>query len=236
MRSEGSIDVIDAVEQIRQIHELNALKPVSLLKAYVAGRGYSLWPEDLALVGDTQLIEESLAPPSNNTPDAPPVAFSITQLRTHRVVLAFKLSWPDKLPGPEPTQLHFWHAVLCSPPQSEVNLLALSDLGLSLLHYYETHYAEIGESLAAISRGEQPLVSPSWSERYFQLPKQLPSQLNAQTRGVLLDMRKLMPSTSKTASTSAAHSPKSPVTLWLAMSGWLVAILLVALLIWMFSN
>jgi hypothetical protein len=212
-----------------RIQGLNWLKPVSLLKAFVAGRGYLLWPEDLALAGNMQLVEASLeASGLNPEASAPNVTYAITRLHPNLLLLTFSLNWPQQACLSEQKGLHFWHAVVCNGPQSEASALAISDLGLSLLNYYESHYVEIGEALAQIAQAPTTSNMPNWSERFFRLPQQLPSTLNSHMRAMLADVRKTMPAVPAPAQTHL--SPQRNLQ-WVAVSGWLLAGLLLSVLL-----
>jgi hypothetical protein len=209
-----------------RIQGLSWLKPVSLLKAFVAGRGYLLWPEDLALAGNMQLVEASLETSVlNPEASAPNVAYAVTRLHPNLLLLTFKLNWPQQACSAEQIGLHFWHAIVCNMPQSEASALAISDLGLSLLNYYESHYAEVGESLAQIATTQN---APGWSEQFFRLPQQVPSTLNSQMRAVLADVRKMISAVPAPAQTHL--SPQRNLR-WVAVSGWLVAGLLLSVLL-----
>ncbi len=205
-----------------RIQGLSWLKPVSLLKTFVAGRGYLLWPEDLALAGNMQLMETSLFVPDASTSR---ITYSITKLSPNSSLLAFKLHWAQHACAAEPADLYFWHAIVCNTPQSESSALALSDLGISLLNYYELHYAEVGEALAQIATTPN---APSWGERFFRLPQQLPSSLNSPMRAMLADVRKTMPAIPAPAS---VHPAAPNVWQWGAISGWLVSLFLLVLVL-----
>ena len=219
-----------------RIQGLGVLRPVSLLKVRVAGRGYSLWPEDLGLAGNMQLVEASLLAQDSLTVG---VTHTLTQLNTNLALLSLKLFWPhpsrEQTELPELTDLYFWHAIVCNTPQTEASMLTLSDLGLSLLTYYETHYAEVGERLAQIALIPTPPNSSVWSEQFFRLPKQLPSSLNPQMRALLTNVRKLVPNVPSVIRPQTSPPPAQralqQVLPGLAVLGWLTALLLLVLLI-----
>lgn len=195
-----------------RIQGLSALKPVSLLKAFVAGRGYLVWPEDLALAGNREWVEASFLLPDASAPN---VAYTVTNFHPNLVLLAFKLHWAH-------TDSYFWHAIVCNTPQTEASALAMCDLGLSLWKYYEANYTEIGEALIQMAQSPLPSTSPDWSARFFCLPRQLPSTLNSQTRTMLADVRKIMPAAVVPMPAQTQLSLQR-ILQWLAVLGWLVA-------------
>lgn len=221
----GAGTLIGSINSLERIQGLSALKPVSLLKTFVAGRGYSLWPEDLALVGNMQLVEASLLAPDLGELS---VTYAITALNPNLALLALRLHWPQQTCASAQLDLHFWHAIVCNAPRSEANILALSDLGLSLLSYYESHYTEVGQTLAQIAG--VPLIQniTSWSEAFFRLPQQVPSCLNSQTRTMLTDVRALMPDVPKV---TQPHPPPQQALQCVAALGWMMALLLLVVLV-----
>lgn len=221
----GAGSLIGSISSLERIQGLSALKPVSLLKALVAGRGYSLWPEDLALAGNMQLVEASLLAPD---PSELSVTYAITALNPNLTLLTLRLHWPQQACASAQLDLHFWHAIVCNAPRSEANVLALSDLGLSLLRYYESHYAEVGQILAQIAVVPIAQSLTGWSEAFFRLPQQVPSCLNSQMRTLLTDVRALMPNVPRVAQ---SHPSSQRALQCVAALGWMIALLLLVVLV-----
>jgi hypothetical protein len=223
-----------------RIQGLSALRPVSLLRAYVAGHGYSLWPEDLKLIGNTKLVEASLASSEQQATSTTNVSYALIPLDPadpNLALLSFKLRWPHKRFAADAPELQFWHAVLCNTPRAEAHALAFADLGLSLLRYYETHYDEVGEMLLQLAQSAPSAPSaptspslltntPSWSAHFFRLPQRTPSSLNHQTRAIFMAAHQLLKPIAPSASAQSLQLQQT-----LLFAGWALAAVLFVLLL-----
>ena len=222
---DGGVDM----GSVELIQSLSALKPMSLLKANVAGHGYSLVPQDLALVGNASLLGEFFSDKANAGDDD--IVCGAYLLKQKSVLLTFSLYWPQYKDAYGQPGLRFGHAVVCKPPQSEASTLALSELALGLLRHYEASYVDIGTLMARVA---QDPAQTNWAEAFLSLPQQLPNNFDRREYALLLNLRSVVQN-ANTPTPIALPQPAKGLR-WFTMAGWLVAAVLAVLLVWVWRG